>query len=135
MTTLVDANVLLDLFTANPRWKEWSKENLKAALAAGEVALNPIIYAEVSIAFTHESELDAELRWLGIVRRPLPYAAAFPAGRAYLYYRREGGKRCSPLPDFYIDAHAQVEGLRLLTRDAQRYRTYFPEVELVFPPS
>jgi len=135
VTTLVDANVLLDVFTADPRWREWSREHLKAALAAGDVVLDPLVYAEVSLAFAHEIELDAELRELGIHKRPLPYAAAFPAGRAFLKYRRAGGQRISPLPDFYIGAHAKVEQLRVLTRDAQRYETYFPDVELDAPPS
>ncbi len=135
MTTLVDANVLLDVFTADPSWEEWSKARLKVALTSGDVVLNPIVYAEVSLAFAHEHELDAELRGLGITRLPLPYSAAFPAGRAYARYRKEGGKRHSPLPDFYIGAHAQVEKLRLLTRDAPRYRTYFPGVDLDAPAS
>ena len=133
MTTLVDANVLLDVFTADTHWIDWSKNHLRSALSAGEVALNPIIYAEVSLAFAHEQELDAELRSLGIIKLPLPYTAAFPAARAYARYRKEGGERRSPLPDFYIGAHAQVDGLRLLTRDASRYRTYFPEVDISAP--
>ena len=135
MTTLVDANVLLDVFTADPRWTQWSRERLGAALAAGPVVVDPIIYAEVSLAFAYERELDTQLRALGIAKRPLPYEAAFPAGRAYIRYRREGGTRRSPLPDFYIGAHAQVEGFRLLTRDARRYRSYFPEVSLDAPPA
>jgi hypothetical protein len=133
MTTLVDANVLLDVFTADPRWVGWSKSHLRSALAAGEVALNPIIYAEVSLAFAHEQELDAELRGLGIAKLPLPYGAAFPAARAFARYRKKGGERRSPLPDFYIGAHAQVDGLKLLTRDARRYRSYFPEVDISAP--
>lgn len=133
MTTLVDANVLLDVFTDDPRWREWSKDRLKSALTEGEAVVDPIIYAEVSIAFAHENELDAELHRIGISKRALPFHAAFPAGRAFLRYRREGGTRLSPLPDFYIGAHAQVEGLRVLTRDARRYRTYFPGVELDAP--
>lgn len=133
MTTLVDANVLLDVFTADPRWRDWSKNHLRAALEAGGVALNPIIYAEVSLAFAHAQELDAELRRLDIAKLPLPYGAAFLAARAFARYRKEGGERRSPLPDFYIGAHAQFESLRLLTRDARRYRTYFPEVVLNEP--
>ena len=133
MTTLVDANVLLDVFTADPRWVDWSKSHLRSALAAGEVAVNPIIYAEVSLAFAHEQELDAELRRLGIAKLPLPYGAAFPAARAFARYRKNGGERRSPLPDFYIGAHAQVDGLRLLTRDARRYRSYFPEADISAP--
>jgi hypothetical protein len=133
MTTLVDANVLLDVFTADPRWVDWSKNQLRSALAAGEVALNPIIYAEVSLAFAHEQELDSELRRLGIAKLLLPYGAAFPAARAFTRYRKDGGERRSTLPDFYVGAHAQLDGLRLLTRDARRYRTYFPEVVLSAP--
>ena len=133
MTTLVDANVLLDVFTADLRWLDWSKGQLRSALAAGEVAVNPIIYAEVSLAFAHEQELDAELRRLGIAKISLPYGAAFPAARAFIRYRKEGGERRSPLPDFYIGAHAQVDGLKLLTRDARRYRSYFPEVDISAP--
>jgi predicted nucleic acid-binding protein len=133
VTTLVDANVLLDVFTADPTWSEWSRERLKSALKTGDVVVDPIILAEVSVGFAHEHELDTELRRLGIAKRPLPFAAAFPAGRAFVRYRREGGQRRSPLPDFYIGAHAQVEGLRLLTRDARRYRTYFEGLDVEAP--
>lgn len=134
MTTLVDANVLLDLFTADAGWVGWSRNELRTALSAGPVTVNPIIYAEVSLAFAHVQELEAELRNLGITKLQLPYAAAFPAARAFARYRKDGGERRSPLPDFTIGAHAQVEGLRLLTRDARRYRRYFPEVDLIAPP-
>lgn len=118
--TLVDANVLLDLFTADAAWKDWSREHLKDAILDGGGAINPIIYAEVSLA---------------IAKLPLPYGAGFLAGRAYLRYRRRGGERRSPLPDSYIGAHAQVDGLALLTRDPDRYRSYFPSVTLVSPES
>ena len=133
MTTLVDANVLLDIFTADELWEEWSRQALKSALLQGVVVINPIIYAEVSLAFTSERELADQLRLLSIQQLPLPYGAAFPAGRAFLRYRRQGGSRRSPLPDFYIGAHAQVEELQLLTRDASRFRTYFPTVSLLAP--
>ena len=133
--TLVDANVLLDVFTDDDEWKDWSRGQLKAALLDGGAAVNPIIYAEVSLAFAHERELEAELRSLGITRLPLPYEAAFPAGRAFLRYRREGGQRRSPLPDFYIGAHAQLGGLTLLTRDPRRYRAHFPSVAIIAPPA
>jgi hypothetical protein len=131
--TLVDANVFLDVFTADDAWKNWSQGQLKTLLLGGGAAINPIIYAEVSLAFAHERELEAELRALGITRLPLPYDAAFPAGRALVRYRREGGQGRSPLPDFYIGAHAQVAGLTLLTRDARRYRAYFPSVAIIAP--
>jgi len=133
--TLVDANVLLDLFTADAAWKDWSREHLKDAILDGGGAINPIIYAEVSLAFGHERELDAQLDSLAIAKLPLPYGAGFLAGRAYLRYRRRGGERRSPLPDSYIGAHAQVDGLALLTRDPDRYRSYFPSVTLVSPES
>jgi predicted nucleic acid-binding protein len=131
--TLVDANVLLDLFTADDEWKDWSRDQLRAVILQGGAAVNPIVYAEVSLAFAHERELEAELKSLGIGKLPLPYEAAFPAGRAYLRYRRRGGRRRSPLPDFYIGAHAETLGLPLLTRDPRRYRAYFPSVTLIAP--
>jgi predicted nucleic acid-binding protein len=130
---LVDANVLLDIFTADPVWLEWSREALAKALLTGDTVINPVIYSEVSVAFRRPEELDAELTALGIRKAPLPYEAAFPAGRAFLAYRRRGGKRDSPLPDFFIGAHAQVEGRHLLTRDAARYHTYFPKAKLIAP--
>ncbi len=133
MITLADANGLLDLFTADRRWKDWSRARLKSALAAGPVAVNAITYAEVSIAFSREGELEAQSRQLGIEKLPLPCGAAFPAGRAFLRYRRDGGERRSPLPDFYIGAHAEHAHLRLLTRNPRRCRAYFPAVALVAP--
>ncbi len=131
--TLVDANVLLDVFTADETWQDWARARLKTALLDGGAAVNPIIYAEVSLAFAYERELDAHLRTLGITKLPLPYDAAFPAGRAFVRYRREGGQRRSPLPDFYIGAHAEVGGLPLLTRDPRRYRAYFPSIQIIAP--
>lgn len=95
--------------------------------------VNPIIYAETSLAFTDANTLDRHLRDLLIVRLQLPHGAAFRAGRAFLRYRRAGGVRSLPLPDFYIGAHAEADGLTLLTRDAGRYRSYFPSVTLVTP--
>jgi len=131
--TLIDANVLLDLFTADPRWKQWSREQLRAVLLAGGAAVNPIIYAEVSLAFAYPAELEAQLASLNITKLPLPYEAAFSAGRAYLRYRRDGGERRSPLPDFFIGAHAEFGRMPLLTRDPRRYRSYFPSVSLISP--
>ena len=130
---LVDANVLLDLFTADEVWQEWSRTQLGEALREDGAGVNPIVYAEVSLAFAHARELDEQLEVLGIHRFELPYEAAFPAARAFARYRRQGGRRRSPLPDFYIGAHAEVKSLRLLTRDAARYRTYFPKVDVVAP--
>ena len=133
MSTLIDSNVLLDLFTDDPVWRDWSNDRLYETLVDGESAINPIIYAEISAAFAHERELNSQLERLGILRLPLPYAAAFPAMRAFIRYRRSGGERRSPLPDFYIGAHALVEKLALLTRDARRYRAYFPDLNIISP--
>lgn len=130
---LVDTNVLLDIFTDDAKWRPWSERAVGDALVAGPVGVNPIIYAETSLAFTDANTLDRHLRDLLIVRLQLPYGAAFRAGRAFLRYRRAGGVRSLPLPDFYIGAHAEADGLTLLTRDAGRYRSYFPSVTLVTP--
>jgi predicted nucleic acid-binding protein len=129
----VDSNVLLDILTEDPSWSEWSSDALAEALDIGEVAINPIVYAEVSVAFDRIEDLDASLPVTQFAREPLPYSAGFLAGKAFLAYRRRGGNRPTPLPDFYIGAHAAVAGHRLLTRDPKRYRTYFPRVSLVAP--
>ncbi|NCD18910.1 MAG: PIN domain-containing protein [Actinobacteria bacterium] len=131
--TLVDSNVLLDVLTADPVWAEWSATALAEAFDAGRVVLNPIVYAEVSIGFDRIEDLDDALPPNQFVREPLPWPAGFLAGKAFLRYRRAGGSRSTPLPDFYIGAHAAVAGYRLLTRDRGRYGTYFPTVELIAP--
>jgi predicted nucleic acid-binding protein len=131
---LFDTNVLLDLATADPTWLPWSKGQFTAAVAQAPVLINPIIYAELAPAFSSSAELD---RWLDPVvfqRLPLPYAAGWLASQAWLKYRKGGGTKSSPLPDFYIGAHAEVEGRTLVTRDVTRYRTYFPNVALIVPP-
>lgn len=130
---LVDSNVLLDVFTEEPEWVEWSSAALTEATETASLAINPIIYAEVSVGFTRIEELDAVVAPEQFVRLPLPWPAAFLAGKCFLSYRRAGGTRRSPLPDFYVGAHAAVEGMRLLTRDASRFRTYFPQLELIAP--
>ena len=130
---LLDANVLLDIATADPAWLAWSEGQFRAAAAQGPILINPIIYAELAPAFATQSDLD---RWLDpavFVRCPLPYAAGWSAAQAFVKYRRAGGTKTSPLPDFYIGAHAEAEGLTLVTRDAARYRTYFPSVTLITP--
>jgi predicted nucleic acid-binding protein len=133
-TTLVDSNVLLDLATDDPRWGLWSAQALGAAADSGPLVINALVYAEVSIGFSTIEDLDDALPADAIEREPLPYEAAFLAGKAFLAYRQRGGNRSAPLPDFYIGAHAAVRQYRLLTRDAKRYRTYFPTVELITPP-
>ena len=129
---LVDANVLLDIINADPQWFAWSVEKLERALALG-LAINPVIYAELAAGFLKEEELEVALQLPDLQRLPLPHEAAFRAGHAFVEYRRQGGNRRSPLPDFFIGAHAEVAGLTLLTRDASRYRTYFPSLELIAP--
>ena len=130
---LVDANVLLDISTDDPRWKAWSLSALEDALANGPTQVNPLIYAEVALDFEGATALNRWLREIGIERVVLPYSAAFPASRAFRRYRRAGGPKRSPLPDFYIGAHAAVAGLTLITRDVRRYRSYFPSVRLIAP--
>ncbi len=131
--TLVDTNVLLDVFTDDPRWADWSATALADARDGGPLLINPLIYAELSIRFSSPAALDGALDQLGIRRDPLPYEAAFPAGAAFVEYRRRGGSRTSPLPDFYIGAHAAASGHRLLSRDAGRYSSSFPELVLIAP--
>ena len=130
---LVDTNVLLDLFTDDRQWRPWSEEAIREALVAGPAGINPIIYAETSLAFADADTLDQQLDQLMLDRLELPYRAAFGAGRAYCRYRRAGGARSVPLPDFYIGAHAETDGLTLVTRDAHRFQTYFPAVALIAP--
>jgi predicted nucleic acid-binding protein len=131
---LVDSNVLLDIVTSDPTWFEWSSDALAAAANEATLVVNPLIYAEVSIAYRMIEDLEAALPTDVFRREPLPYEAAFLAGKAFLQYRKRGGGRHAPLPDFYIGAHAAVAGFRLLTRDAARYRSYFPSVVLISPP-
>lgn len=130
---LVDSNVLLDIASEDPAWAEWSSGALADALRAGHVVVNPVIYAEVSVGFPTIDDVEAALPVALFQRAPLPYRAAFLAGKAFLAYRRREGEARSPLPDFHIGAHAAVAGLTLITRDARRYRTYFPTVPLVTP--
>ena len=132
---LVDANVLLDWLTGDPRWHAWSTEQLDRHGMAGGLAVNPLIFAEVAMTFSSAEQLDAALPAARFARLALPYGAAFRAGHAFREYRRAGGERRSPMPDFYIGAHAAVAGLPLLTRDVRRYRTYFPDVRLIAPPA
>ena len=133
--TLVDSSVLLDILTEDPEWANWSQQALAQARDAGRLAINPIVYAEVSTGFDTIEDLDDAVSVRDFEREPLPYEAGFLAGKVFLAYRNRGGQRRSPLPDFYIGAHAAVRGYRLLTRDVARYRTYFPSVLLVTPLS
>ncbi|MGH7920625.1 MAG: type II toxin-antitoxin system VapC family toxin [Candidatus Dormibacteraceae bacterium] len=133
--TLVDSSVLLDVLTEDATWGQWSREALGRAGDEGRLVINPIIYAEISTGFDTIEDLDDAVSARDFEREPLPYEAGFLAGRAFLAYRERGGERRSPLPDFYIGAHAAVRGYRLLTRDVPRYRTSFPSLHLRIPPS
>ena len=130
---LVDSCVILDIATSDPVWSSWSETALAQAANHSVLVINPLIYAEVSVGFTRIEELEDALPCDLYRRDPLPYQAAFLAGKAFLAYRRMGGARSSPLPDFYIGAHAAISGLRLLTRDPARFRAYFPSVDLISP--
>lgn len=131
---MVDSNVLLDVATNDPTWAEWSAVMLARAADEAILVINALVYAEVSIGFRAIEDLEDALPADLYRREDLPYEAAFLAGKCFLRYRRAGGTRRSPLPDFYIGAHAAVAGYRLLTRDAGRYRTYFPTLDLIAPP-
>jgi predicted nucleic acid-binding protein len=131
--TLVDSNVLLDVLSEDGEWQDWSASALERCANSGRLVINPIIYAEVSIGFSRIEDLDAALTSDYFTREPLPWEAAFLAGKAYANYRRRRGARVHPLPDFYIGAHAAVQGYALLTRDPRRYRTYFPRLTLIAP--
>lgn len=130
---LVDSNVLLDVATNDPLWGDWSSANLERLSDEAVLVINPLVYAEVSVGIMTIEALDAALPADLYRREALPYEAAFLAGRCFLRYRRSGGQRRSPLPDFYIGAHAAIAGHRLLTRDASRYRSYFPKLEIIAP--
>lgn len=131
--TLVDSNVLLDILTEDATWQEWSADALADAVDTGPVYINPIIYSEVSVRFTSVEALEDALPPRDYRREPLPWAAAFLAGKVFVDYRRNLGTKSSTLPDFFIGAHAAVADLDLLTRDVGRYRTYFPTVTLISP--
>jgi predicted nucleic acid-binding protein len=130
---LIDANILLDVMTEDARWLAWSAEALEHAADRCRLVINPVIYAEVSIRYSRIEELDAALPKAMFDREAIPYEAAFLAGKSFLAYRRRGGAKQSPLPDFFIGAHAAVAGYLLMTRDAARYRTYFPKLSLIAP--
>ena len=133
MATLVDSNVILDVVTDDQEWGDWSAAMLAQAAQEGRLLINPIIYAEVACRFTRIEDLDEVLPAEYFTREPLPWAAGFLAARAFLAYRRRGGARPTPLPDFFIGAHAAIKGYTLLTRDRRRYRTYFPKLRVIEP--
>ena len=131
--TLVDSNVILDVLTEDLEWLEWSSSQLEREADHSVLVINPLIYAEVSIRFERIEDLDDVLPSSMWRRDPLPWEAGFLAGKCFVSYRERGGVRRAPLPDFYIGAHAAIAGMTLLTRDASRYRSYFPSVPLIAP--
>jgi predicted nucleic acid-binding protein len=130
---MVDSNVILDVASDDAQWIDWSASMLAAAAQKGRLVINPLIYAEVSCGFDRIELLDEAVPPDYYVREPLPWSAAFLAGKVFLKYRRGGGSRPAPLPDFYIGAHAAIAGYTLLTRDARRYRKYFPRLPIIAP--
>jgi hypothetical protein len=133
MDIVVDSNVILDIVTEDATWFKWSSETLARYAESHILVINPIIYAEVSIGFDRIEDVEIVLSRSSFRRDPLPWEAAFLAGKCFLAYRRKGGKKTSTLPDFFIGAHAAITGIPLLTRDASRYRTYFPKLKLIAP--
>jgi predicted nucleic acid-binding protein len=130
---LVDSNVLIDVIEDDPRWAEWSVQQLEPLVAAGRGVINPLIYAEIAAPFLSIEALDSALAPFNLGREALPWEAAFLTSQAFQLYRKRGGAKRSPLPDFYIGAHASIAGLTLLTRDPQRYREYFPRLDVIAP--
>jgi len=130
---LVDTNILLDVVEDDPTWADWSQRQLDAFSLRGRLCINPIIYAELSMAFARIEELEEVLKEGGLIVESIPHEALFLAGKAFLTYRRRRGAKTNVLPDFLIGAHAAVSGLTILTRDVGRYRSYFPTVTLVTP--
>ncbi len=130
---LVDTNVILDVVANDPEWAEWSQHQLDAWSLRDDIAINAVVYSELSIAYTQIEELDAMITTAGFEIVAIPREALFLAGKVFLRYRRSGGKRTGVLPDFFIGAHAAVANASLLTRDVARYRTYFPSVKLLTP--
>ena len=130
---LIDSNVLLDLITEDRQWFAWSYTTITDAAEHSRLIINPIVYAEISVRYSSIEDLNAAIPTTMVDREPIPYEAAYLAGKAFSIYRKRGGKKRSTLPDFFIGAHASVAGYTLLTRDATRYRTYFPRLALIAP--
>ena len=129
----VDTNILIDIATSNPAWANWSRRAIASAHARGPLLINAIVYAEFAIGFEAQSDCDAEIEKFDLELAEIPKSAAFRAAQAFRSYRRGGGVRTSALPDFFIGAHASIAAAPLLTRDARRYRAYFPELTLIAP--
>ena len=130
---LVDTNVLVDVLQNDPQWADWSIGQLRAQAKLHALAINPVIYAEMSLSFSTLEALDDVVLTMALELREIPRPALFLAARAYALYRRRGGNKGQVLPDFFIGAHAAVEGWPLLTRDASRFKTYFPTLDVIAP--
>lgn len=130
---LVDSNVLLDVFTRDPKWYSWSLKALSNASSTNRLVINPIIYSEVSIGFNSVQELDLVLNDIGLLNEPIVSEVSFLAGKAFLQYRQKSGTKSSPLPDFFIGAHASHANYKLLTRDRHRFLNYFPKLQIIRP--
>jgi len=130
---LVDTNVLVDVLQDEPQWAEWSIAQLRAQAKVHALAINPVIFAEISLSFSTIEALDAVVTQMELTVYEIPKPALFLAAKAFAQYRRRGGSKAQVLPDFFIGAHAAVQGWPLLTRDASRFRTYFPNLEVLAP--
>ena len=133
MPVLIDSNILLDIFTQDKTWFSWSSETLADYAEHDLLYINPLIYAEISAGFSCIEDLEKALPVAYIHRDNLPYEAAFLAGKCFVKYRKAGGTKTSPLPDFYIGAHAAIKGWSILTRDKGRYQSYFPTLNVIAP--
>jgi len=134
-STLIDTNVLVDVIEMRPVWSEWAARHLESLSEEGDLVINQIAYAEASVPYDDQREFERIINSAWLQREDLPWPAAYRAGKAFREYRRRGGLRNQTLPDFFIGAHAAVKTYRLLTRDAARFRTYFPELDIVAPDS
>ena len=130
---LVDTNILIDVLNNEPRWADWSIHQLRVQSKIHVLSINPIIYSELSSAFTKIEDLDDVVQVMGLRYVQLPKPALFLAAKAFLAYRKKGGTKHNILGDFFVGAHAAVSRMPVLTRDTQRYKTYFPSVQLVSP--
>ena len=133
MAYLVDSCILLDILTDDPQWAGISQDLLETSSRKAELFINPLIYTEISIGYTEQADLDKVVNIMALSWEEIPQKALFLTGKAFLSYRRNQGTKLRPMPDFYIGAHAQIQGYTILTRDVSRYKTYFPTVQLITP--
>jgi predicted nucleic acid-binding protein len=133
MTAFVDSNVVIDVLGENSAWRSWSTDQLLEWAGYGPLLINDVVYAEVSVGFDRQADLDSSIRELDLQRAPVIDTALFAAGKAFRLYRQNKGEAGSILADFLIGAHAEALGVPLITRDPRRFRTYFPRLNLVTP--